>query len=132
MSRILESKYQSYPPIIRVELLKLRQLILKIANEDENIDFIGEDLKWGEPSFLTKTSGTTLRIDWKDHSPDHISIFVNCRTKLISIIRDLFPSDFTYIGNREIRIPVDAKYSRQKLEKCIELILTYNLIKDSF
>ena len=126
------NKYNSYPPKVRVELLKLREIIIDIALNDDQIDYLGEELKWGEPSFLTKSSGTTLRIDWKENSPNHISLFVNCRTKLVSIYKDLYPDDFEYIGNREIRLSLFKKYSLEKISKCIELALKYNLIKTNF
>jgi hypothetical protein len=132
MNKEVEDKFKSYPPKVKKEMLNLRKLILKIAESDCEIDFMGEDLKWGEPSFLTKSSGSTMRIDWKEKTPGHISIFVNCRTKLISMFKELYPSDFEYVGNREIRLPLQEKYSKLKLRKCIELILKYNLVKDYF
>lgn len=132
MNKEVETKYKSYPSTVNRELLDLRKLILEVVRKDKDIDFIEETLKWGEPSFLTKTSGSTLRIDWKERNPNYISIFVNCRTKLISIFKDLYPNDFEYVGNREIRLPLGGKYSKNKLKKCIELVLKYNLIKSSF
>ncbi len=121
-------KYKSYPSSIRREVLNLRALILKVTQLD-GIDFIGEELKWGEPSFITKSSGSTIRIDWKKKTPECISIFFNCQTKLISTFKEMYPNDFEYHGNREIRLPLKKKYPVKKLEKCIELALKYNLIK---
>ncbi len=132
MNPKVKEKYNNYPLKVKTEILKLRDLILLVANSDEQIDFLGEELKWGEPSFLTKSSGSTIRIDWKNNNPNHISIFVNCRTKLISIFKELYPQEFDYIGNRELRLPLDQKYSEQKLLKCIELALKYNLVKNNF
>jgi hypothetical protein len=132
MNKEVEAKYKSYPPVVRKELLALRKLILEVAKKDKDIDFSEEALKWSEPSFLTKTSGCTLRIDWKEKSPDHISLFVNCQTKLISMFKELYPNDFDYVGNREIRLPLQGKYSKSKLKKCVELVLKYNLVKASF
>ena len=132
MNKEVETKYKSYPSTVNRELLDLSKLILVVVRKDKDIDFIEETLKWGEPSFLTKTSGSTLRIDWKERNPNYINIFVNCRTKLISIFKDLYPNDFEYVGNREIRLPLGGKYSKNKLKKCIELVLKYNLIKSSF
>ncbi len=132
MNRDVELKYKTYPPNVRKEMLALRKCILDIAKKDEEIDFVCEALKWGEPSFLTKSSGTTLRIDWKEKTPEYISIFVNCQTKLISMFKELYPNEFEYFGNRELRIPLKGKYSKTKLKKCIELVLKYNLIKNSF
>lgn len=132
MNSKVEEKYNSYPPKALVELKKLRELVLKIANSNDDIDFIGEDLKWGEPSFITKSSGSTLRIDWKPKNPEYISLFFNCKTKLISIFKEIYPTEFEYIGEREIRLPLAKKYPIKKLSKCIELSLKYNLIKNNF
>jgi hypothetical protein len=128
----VDEKYNSYPPQVKPKLIELRKLILNIANTVEEVDFIGEDLKWGEPSFLTKSSGSTIRMDWKQKNPDSISLFVNCQTKLIAIFKELYPEDFEYVGNRELKIPLKKKYSKQKLSMCIELALKYNLIKNKF
>ena len=56
---------------------------------------------------------------------------------LEAIIRDsdleyLGSNDFEYNRNRELRIPIKGKYSKTKLKKCIELVLKYNLVKNSF
>lgn len=132
MNKVIKEKYRSYPQEIRVHILKLRDLILEVAKCDDQIDFIGEDLKWGEPSFLTHSSGSTFRLDWKKKSPESISLFFNCQTKLISIFKELYPEDFVYVGNRELRLPLNGKYSKKNLKKCVELALKYNLIKDEF
>ena len=133
MNQNVKEKYNSYPTQVQLRLLELRDIILEVVSNNQDIDFIGEDLKWGEPSFLTKSSGSTFRIDWKRKNPNNISIFVNCQTKLISIYKELYPNDFEYVGNREIRLSLEIKYSsNKKLKKCIELALKYNLIKDQF
>ena len=132
MNKELKAKYNSYPSSIKKEILELRELIFEVIEKDDEIDFYEETLKWGEPSFLTKSSGSTLRINWKTKNPDSISLFVNCRTKIISIFKELYPNDFQYIGNREIRLSLNDPYSKNKLKKCIEVVLKYNLIKDKF
>ena len=132
MNLKVNNKYDSYPDKVRPKLLDLRSLILRVANSHPEIDFLAEDLKWGEPSFLTKSSGSTIRIDWKSKLPNSISIYLNCQTKLISIYKELYPNDFEYFGNREIRLSLDKEYTKEKLSKCIELAFKYNLIKGEF
>ena len=132
MNKQINEKYKTYPPIVKQKMLNFRELILEVIEKNPDIDFTGEALKWDEPSFLTKSSGSTLRIDWKKKSPEHVSIFVNCQTKLISIFRELYPDDFEYVGNREVRLPIKRKYSKVKVKKLIELVLKYNLIKGDF
>ncbi|MDP7320553.1 MAG: hypothetical protein QF441_08090 [Bacteriovoracaceae bacterium] len=132
MSQDVEKRFNGYPNHVRPQMLELRNLILEIAINDNEIDFKEESLKWGEPSFVTNSSGSTLRIDWKKKHDDKISLYVNCNTKLISIFKELYPDDFEYVGNRELQIPLNGKYSKIKLSKCIEMVLKYNLIKDKF
>lgn len=60
-------KFDQYPDHIREKILLLRKLILETASSMENVA-VEETLKWGEPSYVTKT-GSTIRIDWKKKSP---------------------------------------------------------------
>ena len=128
----IEQKLNRYPDIIQEKIRELRNIILNVAQRNSEIDFIGEDLKWGELSFMTKSSGSTIRIDWKEKSPKNLSLYVNCQTKLIKIFKELYPDDFEYVGNRELRLPLDDVYPKDKFEKCVELALIYNLIKSEF
>ena len=130
MNKKVEIKYLSYPKEVQPRIGELRKLILKVANKYDEIDFIGEDLKWGEPSFVTKSSGSTFRLDWKKKNPESISLFFNCQTKLISTFREMYPNDFQFEGNREIRLALNKKLPVRKLSKCIELAFKYNLVKN--
>ncbi len=128
MNSKVKDKYNSYPSNVKKFALQIRKIILEVA-KDTDIDFIGEDLKWGEPSFLTKKSGSTFRLDWKKKTPEHLSLFFNCRTKLISTFKEMYPEDFEYVGNREFRLPINQKFSITKFKKCIEIAFKYNLLK---
>ncbi len=44
--------YDSFPPAIRAELLKLRELIFSVAATLPSIGALEESLKWGEPAIL--------------------------------------------------------------------------------
>jgi hypothetical protein len=125
----VKQKYLSYPKAVQPRIGELRALVLKVAEKYDEIDFIGEDLKWGEPSFITKSSGSTFRLDWKSKNPESISLFFYCQTKLISTFKEMYPNDFHFEGNREIRLPLNKKLPIRKLSKCIELAFKYNLIK---
>ncbi len=130
MKNDISEVYNNYPKHVKSEALELRDIILKVAIRDDEIDYGGEVLKWGEPTFVTKTSGSTLRLAWKADRPNSISLFVNCRTKLMAAFKQMYPIDFEYIGSREIRLPLGRGYPILKLEKCIELTFKYNLLKN--
>ncbi len=52
--------FNAYPDNIREKMMFLRQLVLDTVKEIDSIKNIEETLKWGEPSYLTK-SGSTIR-----------------------------------------------------------------------
>ena len=60
-----------------------------------------ETLKWGEPSYLTK-SGSTIRMDWKRKSPHQYALYFNCNTSLVDTFKALYRSFFTFEGKRAI------------------------------
>jgi len=119
--------FNSYPELISEKLFELRQLIFETALALD-IDEIEETLKWGEPSYLTK-SGSTVRIAWRKSKPHEYAIFFNCKTSLIETFKEIYFDTFTFEGNRAILfneaddIPVNA------LKHCIELSLRYHKIK---
>ncbi|GAC16230.1 DUF1801 domain-containing protein [Aliiglaciecola lipolytica] len=116
------------PDIAQEALLCLRELLLNVANNTPEIKHLEETFKWGEPSYITKT-GSTLRMDWKPSKPAHISVFVNCQTKLIETFKELYPQELSYVGNREIALPLNKPLPLQVLAHCFELTFKYQKIK---
>jgi hypothetical protein len=57
------------------------------------------------------------------------SMFFNCQTGLVSRFKEMFPDDFVYKGDRELKFEHDDVVPVNKLRACIELALTYNLDK---
>ena len=119
--------FESYPSEIRRRLEQLRSLIYEVAQEIRNLQ-IEETLKWGEPSY-TSPIGSPIRIDWKEQSPEKISLFFNCNTLLIATFRDRYPDTFHFAGNREIYFGIDEVLPLPELKKCMALALTYQQIK---
>jgi len=120
--------FQAYPNAVREQMLYLRALIFQVADE-ENVKDLIETLKWGEPSYLCKT-GSTLRIDWKPKYPDHYSVYLNCKSKLLDTYKEIYPTTFEYHGNREIRIPIGAVLPEPEIMHCIALSLKYHKVKN--
>lgn len=123
--------FESYPTKVRRRLMTLRRLIFETARKTEGVGPLQETLKWGEPAYLTSKSksGTTIRIHWKQKSPDTYGMFVNCQTSLIDDYRTLFPHELTFEGNRAIVLPVHEDAPLEALRLCIEAALTYHLRK---
>jgi hypothetical protein len=117
--------FNNYPEHMHEKLLFLRQLILDTASETEGLSVLEESLKWGEPSYLTK-SGSTIRIDWKESKPKQYTMYFHCKTKLVDTFKELYSDKFKFEGNRAIVFHNDDEIPIVELKHCISLSLTYH------
>lgn len=119
--------FDAFPQDARARLLRLRALILETAAAIEGVGPLEETLKWGEPAYLTSTSGTgtTVRLGWKSARPDRVALFVNCQTTLVDTYRTLHP-ELTYEGDRAISFAIDAPLPEDAVAHCVALALTYH------
>ena len=120
--------FNRYPADINQAMLTLRQLILNTAAETDGVTSLEETLKWGEPSYLTK-GGSTIRIDWKQSSPNEYAMYFNCQSKLIDTFRELYSDVLSFEGNRAIVFKVGSELPVNELKHCISLALTYHKVK---
>ena len=120
--------FEAFPPALRPKLLALRALVFETAASTPGVGPLEETLKWGEPAYVTaqSKSGSTVRIGWKKAKPTQYAMYFHCQTHLVDTFRTLFPTDFSFEGNRALvfnesdRVPVDA------LAVCIAAALTYH------
>ena len=117
--------FENYPASMRQKLMVLRQLILDTAKETEGVTKLEETLKWGEPSYLTK-SGSTIRVDWKQSKPTQYAMYFHCKTKLVDTFKELYKDKFQFEGNRAIVFNESDKIPIVELKHCILLSLTYH------
>lgn len=117
-----------YPKKIQKQLLAIRKIIFDLQTQHSDIAEIEETLKWGEPSYLTK-SGSTIRISWKKSSPEQYGIYFNCKSKLVDTYKEIYPNEFTYEGNRAIILKYNQIIPRNELSQCLLMALTYHKIK---
>ncbi|MNI13667.1 hypothetical protein D3C73_669010 [compost metagenome] len=117
--------FEHYPKHIQKKMLFLRQLILDTASEAEGVGTVEETLKWGEPSYVTK-SGSTIRIDWKKSSPQQYAMYFNCNTMLVDTFKELYKDKFNYEGNRAIVFDETDEIPVDELKQCISSSLTYH------
>ena len=124
--------FNSYPSHIREKLHEIRELIFETARETKGVGEIEETLKWGEPSYLTPQtkSGSTIRINWKEKLGDKYAIYFKCTSLLVPTFKRLYP-DLTYEKDRAILLDLNGDIPVKKLRHCIQLALTYHLIKKS-
>ncbi len=117
--------FNQYPKHMREKLMFLRQLIIDTASETEEVGELEETLKWGEPSYLTKT-GSTIRINWKKSKPEQYAVYFHCKTKLIDTFKELYKDVFKFEGNRAIVFNEGDEIPINELKHCISISLTYH------
>jgi hypothetical protein len=127
----VDAVFNTYPTPLKTRLLALRRLIFETARTTAGVGTLQETLKWGQPSYLTTEtkSGSTVRIDQVKSARDCYAIYFHCQTDLVETFRELYPTEFTYGGNRSILLNAKDKISEPALRHCIALALTYHLNK---
>lgn len=123
----IDVKIADYPPAVRTRFTEIRHLLHDTA-KDCGSQELEESLKWSEPSFKSK-QGSPIRISWRADSPDALSVYFNCNTKLVATFREVLPDAFEYHGNRELTLPVTGDFSHTALTQCFSLALQYKQIK---
>ena len=124
MNTDVEGIFNNYPEVIKDKLIKLRELIYIVAQE-QNLGVVEESLKWGEPSYNT-INGSPMRIGFKGTS---CYLFFHCQTKLVSTFRELYSYNLTFEGNRAIVLHSEKPLPKYPLKASIKLALTYHSIK---
>jgi hypothetical protein len=123
--------FKAYAPDTRGRLMALREVLFEVADETEGVGALTETLKWGQPSYLTKEtgSGTTVRIDRLKGKAGGCAIYFHCQSGLVDQFRDLYPKTFTYEGRRAILFGPATRVPARELRHCIALALTHHLRK---
>ena len=127
----VQAAFAAYPKPLKPKLLALRRLILDTARNTSGVGAIEETLKWGQPSYLTPEtkSGSTIRIDAIKAKAGQYAVYFHCQTNLVETFRELYPSEFSYGGNRCIILNAADDVPEPALRHCVALALTYHLKK---
>ena len=124
----MQAIFDNYPAHMRLKMQRLRELIFATADGIEEISELHETLKWGEPSYVTK-KGSTLRMNWKEKSPNQYAMYFQCSSQLVHTFRLVYGDLFNYENNRAIIFQLDEKIPEDELIECIKMTLTYHSIK---
>ncbi|MGB7317952.1 MAG: DUF1801 domain-containing protein, partial [Planktotalea sp.] len=127
MPQDVKTVFESYPQLAQVRLQRLRRIIFEEAVRLD-VGALEETLKWGEPAYLTTKSkaGSTIRMAWKDKAPASFSLFFNCNTDLVGRMSEQFPTEFRYIGNREVAMNLDDDLPEFAARALVSMALTYH------
>lgn len=124
----VESVINNYPNSVRKKIVALRSLILETANEIEEVPELEETLKWGELSYVAKY-GSTIRVDWKEKTPDQYAMYFTCTTDLVPTFKRMYSDIFEFEGNRAIIFKMDEDIPKVILKRCISAALKYHKVK---
>lgn len=124
----VETVFNNYPDSARTKMLFLRKLVIETAKEIDEISELEETLKWGEPSYLTKT-GSTIRMDWKSKFPDQYAMYFQCTSRLIETFKMIFKNTFEFEGKRAIVFGLENEIPVEELKYCIKAALIYHKVK---
>lgn len=125
----VESVFENYPNKVRSQMFFMRNLVLECAEEIEELSELEITLKWGEPSFISKY-GSTLRMDWKEKSPDQYAMYFQCSSRLVETFKMVFSHTFQYEGQRAIVFQLDDTIPVEELKSCIKATLMYHKVKN--
>lgn len=120
--------FSEYPTAIRKKMMSLRKLIIEVAGGLDEVVELEETLKWGEPSYLAKHA-STIRIAWKEQTPDQYGMYFKCTSKLVPTFKEVFGTTFRYEGNRAIIFKLEEEIPSEELKICIEAALSYHKVK---
>lgn len=124
----VEAVFRFYPKQAQPRMLELRELVFATAKRLKLTGALEETLKWAEPSYLVP-EGSTLRMDWKEKTPEFCGLFFSCQTSLVATFRELYPQ-MEFEGKRCIKIPLGGDLDAERIGHCMELSLRYHAVKD--
>lgn len=125
----VKAVFDSYPPGLRADLLRLREMIFDTASETDGVGRLVETLKWGQPAYLPagRKIGSTIRIDILKDQPGRYAMFFHCQTPLVDTFRELYRDQFVFQGNRALLFSHGDPLPLDALGHCVALSLTYHL-----
>ena len=123
----VKEKFLMFPNDKKDCLFHLRDLIFNTAETDPRIGPLSEELRWGDPSYITaKTNaGSTVRLGVFDCSK--VALFFHCKTKLVEDFKTLYPNALEFSKNRAILINPLSPPHDEILQHCILASLIYKL-----
>jgi Domain of unknown function (DU1801) len=125
--------YSSLPEEIMKAALTIRDRIFALAQQHAEIGQVEETLKWGMPSYLTKSpkSGTPIRLGCNADA-NTLGIYVHCQTQVVDNFRETTPADLlveskiTTEKSRAIHLPAKTPLPNSVIDKFLYEALTYH------
>ncbi|MCY4101293.1 MAG: DUF1801 domain-containing protein [Rhodobacteraceae bacterium] len=123
----VEITFYEFPEPRRELLFDLRDMIYRVSEADERIGDLSEELRWGDPSYITTqtNSGSTVRLGL--FGKTKVVLLFHCKTSLVEDFKQKYSNELEYSKNRVIVIDPLSVPPTEILENCIHASLTYKL-----
>ena len=122
----VQNVFNGFPATARAGLLQLRELIFDVAVELPDIGGLHEELRWGQPAYLTgKRAGSTIRLGVPKKAA--FGLFAHCQTTIISDFAAAFPDVDRIEGNRAVLFDDPSQIDPARHGMLIRAALTYHL-----
>jgi Domain of unknown function (DU1801) len=120
--------FASYSPSVQPGLQALRHLIFAEAASLPQVGPLTEDLRWGQPAYLTLATGagSTLRLGVPKSGG--YAIYVHCQTSLIADLATLAGPELRFEGNRAVLFQATDKVPDDLIRLLIRRALTWHLV----
>ncbi|MBT3141961.1 DUF1801 domain-containing protein [Phaeobacter gallaeciensis] len=115
--------FAAIPPDPRAGLLQLRDLIFEVAANDSRVKSITEDLRWGQPAYLSPR-GSTLRLGVP--KTGGFGLFVHCQSRLMPDYQHAFPGLDRIEGTRALLFDDPGQIDPTRHGWLIARALTYH------
>ncbi len=123
---LVDAALRQFPAQHQSIALRIRGIILEVA-EQLNLDGgVVETLKWGQPSWLPARRGVGTTVRLAVHDDTMLGLYVHCQTNLLDGFRLTFGDDLHYSGNRAVLFDVGKPLHEDAVIHCVTQALTYH------
>lgn len=118
--------FEAFPPQERAGLLALRDQIFAVASENPGVGRVSEELRWGQPAYLTPEtkSGSTIRLGVP--KTGGFALYVHCRTRLIHDFSAMAGPEWQVEGTRAVLFSDKDQVGDPAIRNLIRNALTYH------
>ncbi len=128
VNNLVKEVISAHPAAVQKQMLRLRELIFRVARKTEGVGELTETLRWGEPAYRTEQtrSGSPVRLGYKASEPDRVALHFICTTSLVGSFRRRFSDKLRFEGNRSVVFRVGERLPVRAIEACLAEALTYH------
>ena len=127
----VDAVFKTFPPQARLGLNHLRALIFARAADLPTIGRVVEDLRWGQPAYLTPDTGAACSLRLGLAPGDDFALFVHCKTSLIQSFAAGPGALHRIIGTRAVVFRTPEDIIAPALSLLIGQALTYHVAKNA-